>query len=97
VTAGRWLAVGAGALLAWVVVFGGEYSTRDWLTLVRQVRTERRAVGDLHVRLDSLAALAHALETDPAAQERAARERFGMIRPGEFLYRIVPSDTGDSR
>jgi cell division protein FtsB len=27
---------------------------------------------------------------DPAAQERAAREQFGMIRKGELLYRLVP-------
>jgi len=28
--------------------------------------------------------------SDPAAQERAAREEFGMIRNGEVLYRLVP-------
>ena len=45
---------------------------------------------------DSLQRLARALETDPAAQERAAREQFGMIRRGELLYRLVPRvDTGD--
>ena len=92
-TLGRWAAIAAGALLGWVVVFGGEYSTADWLTLVRQVHTERRALRDLHVTLDSLVRLAHALETDPSAQERAARERFGMIRTGELLYRLVPGDT----
>ena len=27
-------------------------------------------------------------------QERVARERFGMIKKGEFLYRLVPA--GDS-
>ena len=45
---------------------------------------------DLHVVLDSLGRLAHDLETSPAAQERAARERFGVIRNGELLYRLVP-------
>jgi len=29
-----------------------------------------------------------AIERDPRVQERAARESFGMIREGEFLYRI---------
>ena len=92
-TAARWAAVAAGVVLAWVVVFGGEYSTMDWLTLRGEVRTEHRAVHDLHRTLDSLARLAHALETDSATQERAARERFGMIRQGELLYRLVPPDT----
>ena len=88
------MAVLAGAaLLGWVVVFGGEYSTFDWLKVRREVAGERRAVRDLHLALDSLGRLAHDLETDPATQERAARERFGMIRNGELLYRLVPRDT----
>ncbi|MBI2537005.1 MAG: septum formation initiator family protein, partial [Gemmatimonadetes bacterium] len=29
-----------------------------------------------------------AIERDPATQERVARELFGMIRPGEILYRV---------
>ena len=32
--------------------------------------------------------------TDPRVQERVARESFGMIRRGEYLFRIVPGDTG---
>jgi len=47
-------------------------------------------VRELERQLDSLQHLAHALETDPVAQERAAREQFGMIRKGELLYRLVP-------
>jgi cell division protein FtsB len=95
VTRTRVAACAGGVICAWVVVFSGEYSTFDWLTLRRQMQEERRAVQDLRVALDSLARLAHALETDPAAQERAAREQFGMIRSGELLYRLVPRpDTG---
>ena len=71
-------------------LLGGEYGTFDWLTLRRQVADERVAVRDLEVELDSLARVARELETDPAAQERAAREDFGMIRDGEILYRLVP-------
>jgi cell division protein FtsB len=83
--------VGAALVLAWVGVFGGEYSTLDWFNLRRQVADERRAVLQLRAALDSLGRLAHDLETNPAAQERAAREQFGMIRNGELLYRLVPS------
>ena len=72
----RLAALAGAVLVAWVVVFAGEYSTFDWLTL--------------RVVLDSLNRLAHDLETNPAAQERAARERFGVIRNGEILYRLVP-------
>jgi cell division protein FtsB len=40
---------------------------------------------------------ATAIETDPRVQERAAREQFGMLRKGEFLYRIVPADSALTR
>ena len=76
--------------LAAFAVLAGEYSTFDWLTLHRQVVDEQEAIAELEVDVDSLDRLARALETDPAAQERAAREGFGMIRDGEILYRIVP-------
>lgn len=87
---GRIAALVAALVLGWVGVFGGEYGTFDWLDLRRQVDTERQAVQQLRATLDSLGRLAHDLETNPAAQERAAREQFGMIRNGELLYRLVP-------
>jgi cell division protein FtsB len=89
VTALRWAGLAGALVLTWVAVFGGEYSTFDWLTLRREVAGERQAVRDLRAALDSLGRLAQALETDPLAQERAAREQFGMIRNGELLYRLV--------
>jgi hypothetical protein len=46
--------------------------------------------------VDSLGKLAHAIERDPRMQERVARERFGMLRRGEFLYRLVPSSAAAS-
>ena len=82
----------AGALaLLGVAIFAGEYSTIDWLTLRRQLAEERDSVRALQAELDSLARTARALETDPATQERVAREQLGMIRDGEILYRIAPA------
>ena len=74
------------ALAAW----GGEYSTADWLTMRRQLADEREKVAALRAEVDSLAKAAKDLETNPAVQERVAREEFGMIRDGELLYRVVP-------
>ena len=88
---GRMAALVGALILGWVGVFGGEYSTFDWLSLRRQVAEERQAVQQLRATLDSLGRLAHNLETNPVTQERAAREQFGMIRDGEILYRLVPS------
>ena len=80
---------GAVVLLA-LAVWGGEYSTGDWLTMRRQLADEREKVAALEVEVDSLAKAAQDLETNPAVQERVAREEFGMIRDGEILYRVVP-------
>ena len=95
-TRARLIGIGAAVALAGLAVQAGEYGLLDWLKLRRQLAEERRAVRELQVRLDSLERLAHALETDPVAQERAAREQFGMIRKGELLYRLVPRVEADS-
>lgn len=71
-------------------VQGGEYSTWDWLELRRAQAREKAAVQVLRKIVDSLEKEAVAIERDPRVQERVAREAFGMIREGEFLYRIVP-------
>ncbi len=85
---GRFL---AGAVAVGGLAFGyagGEYSTGDWRTLRDNVATERAVATRLQIDIASLRREADALESDPAAQERAARERFGMLRPGEIMYRI---------
>ena len=71
-------------------LFGGEYRAIDWWKLKRQVRDEQAAIADLRLEIDSLRAYAESLETNRATQERVARERFGMIRDGEIVYRIEP-------
>lgn len=82
--------IGGGVVLILVAVFAGEYSTIDWLKLRSQLVLERDSVEAVRTQVDSLGRVARALENDPAAQEREARERFGLIRDGEILYRIVP-------
>jgi len=71
-------------------VQGGEYSTWHWLELRRAEQREAAAVEELKEAVDSLQKAAVAIETDPRVQERVARESFGMIREGEFLFRVVP-------
>jgi cell division protein FtsB len=82
--------VGAGAL-ALLALLGGEYGTFDWFSLRGTLAQERAALAGLEGEIDSLAKLVADLENSRAAQERAAREEFGMIRDGEILYRLVPS------
>jgi cell division protein FtsB len=82
--------IGGAVVLVLVAVLAGEYSTIDWLKVRSQLAQERDSVETLRAQVDSLSRVARALENDPATQERAAREQFGLIRNGEILYRIVP-------
>ena len=88
---GRW-AIILGVIFALYFAFqGGEYGTLDLRELRKQAAQESTAVVQLQHVVDSLGRLAVAIEKDPAMQERVARERFGMLKPGEFLYRLVPT------
>jgi cell division protein FtsB len=80
-------------LSVYFALFGGEYSVFE----VGRVRAEKveleQRLLELEQANDCLRAWADVLETDSATIERLARERYGMIRPGEVLYRITgPSD-----
>ncbi len=91
----KWTSIAALVVVVGGLAFGfwrGEYSTLDWWTLRKQVRAERQALGRLEIEIDSLSAWAELLETDPVTQERVAREKFGMLREGEILYRVEPGE-----
>ena len=47
-------------------------------------------MAELREVVDSLEKAAIAIERDPRVQERVARESFGMIKDGEFLFRVLP-------
>ena len=79
--------------MAFYAVEGGEYGTTDLLALKGQVRRAREDIVRLRNEADSLRRLEHALQTDSVLQEKVARELYGMIRPGEILYQVVPRDT----
>ena len=91
-----WIAVAGAAL--YFVVQGGEYGTTD---LVKQRVEKRRlteAIDSLAAEVDSLRKFRKAIETDPRAQERIAREQFGMVRGNEILYLFdTLPDTGRGR
>ena len=96
-TPGRW-AIVAGLLFALYFAFqGGEYGTLDLRQLRQDVVEESTNVVRLQHLVDSLERVAIAIERDPKMQERVARERFGMLKKGEFLYRLVPTEKSEGR
>lgn len=89
----RWAALAVIVLAVLFAVEGGEYSTLDLFKLQRQAADEAGEVRRLQLMVDSLTKAATAIERDPKVQERVARESFGMIRKGEFLYKLVRPDS----
>ena len=79
--------------MAAFAVEGGEYGTLDLLRLKSQVRREQASIVRLRFEVDSLTRVEKALTTDPATEEKVAREVYGMIRPGEILYQVVAPDS----
>lgn len=79
---------------AYFAIFGGDYDVFD----VRRVRQERaveeQRAADLAAEVDRLRARRDSLATDSATLDRIARERYGLIRDGERLYRFAePADS----
>jgi cell division protein FtsB len=92
VTPARWAAVAGLIFALYFALQGGEYGTLDLLQLRREEAEESSNVERLHQMVDSLGRAAWAIEHNPRMQERVAREKFGMLKKGEFLYRLVPSE-----
>jgi cell division protein FtsB len=85
----RLLLAGILTLSLYYALFGGEYSVGD---MRRIQKASDEAASVLAVRtaeMEARAAWADSLEQDPRVLEGLARERFGMIRPGEILYRFA--------
>ena len=77
-------------------VLGGEYSLLDMRRARGELAAATAELDLLRVANDSLRALVYSLETEPAMLERLARERFGLIRDGEVLYRFAPADSANA-
>ena len=89
---GRWAIVLGLMFALYFALQGGEYGILDSRQLRQDEAEESTHVVRLQHLVDSLERVATAIERDPRMQERVARERFGMLKPGEFLYRLVPTE-----
>lgn len=91
--------IAAGVLAAIVfAVQGGEYGTRDLLR--QRVRRTKllSTIDSLQHVVDSLKQYKHRLDTDPALQERIAREEFGLVRGNkELLYRFAEPEVDSTK
>jgi cell division protein FtsB len=84
-----WALLAIAALAGYFAIFGGEYTVPELRALDHGVESLEEQIVVLRAQVDSLQGFAIRLESDPRTLERVARERYGMIRDGEILYRFV--------
>ena len=83
-------------LILWVLLLGGNSFFNTW-KLQRQVQLLKKETLLLQAQNDSLASENERLKTDPETAEKAAREKFGLTKPDETVFRFVPAKEDDSK
>jgi cell division protein FtsB len=96
----RW-GIGVVLLLGAVyfAVFGGEYDFFELRKVRAELASESLRLEGVRAEVARLEARVDSLENDSATIERVAREKWGMIRPGEKLYRFddaIPDSAADT-
>ncbi len=86
---GRWIVLGAAFLFA-ASLFLGKAGVIQIYRGILDVQKKERALARLHADCDSLAAQNSRLKSDTAYIEKIAREKLGMARKDEKVYKFVP-------
>jgi cell division protein FtsB len=86
----RILGAAAAIGVLWFAVQGGEFGTTDLYAMKARRRALEADVASMKEVVDSLVTWKKQILTEPAVQERIAREEFGMVRGNkELLYRFI--------
>lgn len=83
-------------LVLWVLILGTNSFLNTW-KLQRRVQKLERETSYLKAMNDSLAQENERLKTDPETAEKAAREKFGLTKPDETVFRFVPAKEDDTK
>ena len=75
-------------LAVYFAIVGGEYTVFEVGKLQTLQQESAAELTSTEAEIDSLTAFGARLRDDPIAIERVARERYGLIRDGEILYRF---------
>jgi len=89
----RTVFIAAGAIIVAVFVFGDVGLWNLWRAQKEMTRLERE-ITDLETRNAVLMQEIDLLGSDPFSIEKIAREKYGYLRPGDRVYRIItlPAD-----
>ena len=85
---GRWLLAIISLLVLWYIFIGNQ----SILQLYREnykVKSQQRALIQLHEKVDSLNNLIEVLQHDTLYMEKIAREKLGMAGKNEIVYKFI--------
>ncbi|MFP4417619.1 MAG: FtsB family cell division protein [Fibrobacterota bacterium] len=85
---GRWIILALGIVLSTVLLTGDD-GVINLYRLQRKTETMEDSLQGLHQRIDSLKTEIQRLTNDTAYIERLAREKLGMAKEGEKVYKFV--------
>ena len=81
-------ALGAATVLT--LTYGGQSLARVW-QMKHEVESLEREIVTLRAETGRLTATVNRLRTDPDFIEQMARERLGLVKPGDRVYKLPPS------
>jgi cell division protein FtsB len=86
---GRWIVLGLAAALLYSLFLGNSSLVRMY-QLHAKAKKKEQAVQRLHRDIDSLMVKDKKLKTDTAYIEKIAREKLGMAKKDEKVYKFIP-------
>lgn len=87
----RFLWAGIGFLLFSVYIFFSDYGIYEGWQLESEKANIDTEIQSQHIIRDSLNKIIRRLDKDDGEIERLARERYGMIKPGEEVLFVPPA------
>jgi cell division protein FtsB len=85
------LRIGIGILIGMAFIFFSDYGIYEGWQLESEKANIDNDINYQHHIRDSLKSIIKRLEKDDAEIERLARERYGMIKPGEEVLFVPPA------
>lgn len=85
---GRWIALAVAALILYSLFFGKASMIRIYQSFL-DVKKKERTLTREHREMDSLSVQNQKLKSDTAYMEKIAREKLGMARKEEKVYKFI--------
>ena len=77
-------------VVSWILLWGEHSFVRTW-NMGHKVQALQKEMQELQTINEELKLENQRLKSDPRAAEKVAREKFGLTKEGEKVFRFIPS------